>query len=92
MSMFSDNIYIESWCSMKLKYADKYRKIGLKVSYYRKAAGITQEQLAEKINKATSYVGALEAPNVDKALSFDAFFDIAEALDVEPYKLLKDDE
>lgn len=90
--MLSDKIYIESWCSMKLKYIDKYKKIGLKINYYRKAAGLTQEQLAEKINKSTSYVGALEAPNVDKALSFDTFFDIAEALDVDPYKFLKDDE
>lgn len=33
---------------MKKQYYEKYKKIGLKISYYRKCNGITQEQLAEK--------------------------------------------
>lgn len=36
---------------MKEKYNEKYRRIGLKISYYRKMKGMTQEQLAEKIDK-----------------------------------------
>ena len=34
---------------MKTIYADKYRQIGLKIAYYRKLRGLTQEQLAEKL-------------------------------------------
>lgn len=30
---------------MKTIYADKYRQIGLKIAYYRKLRGLTQEQL-----------------------------------------------
>ena len=33
----------------KTIYADKYRQIGLKIAYYRKLRGLTQEQLAEKL-------------------------------------------
>lgn len=77
---------------MKKKYYDKYRRIGLKISYYRKLKGITQEQLAEKIDKNLAFIGAVEAPNVNRTVSFDTLFDIAAVLDVPAYKFLKDDE
>ena len=76
---------------MKKQYYDKYRRIGLKISYYRKSKGITQEQLAEKISKDTSFIGAVEAPNVNRAVSRDTLFDISEVLEVPPYKFLTDD-
>ncbi|WP_173385757.1 helix-turn-helix domain-containing protein [Ruminococcus flavefaciens] len=74
------------------KYYDKYRTIGLKISYYRKLRGMTQEQLAEKIEKNLAFIGAVEAPNVNRAASLDTLFDIAEALDIPAYKFLVDDE
>ena len=77
---------------MKEKYFDKYRTIGLKISYYRKLRGMTQEQLAEKIEKNLAFIGAVEAPNVNRAASLDTLFDIAEALDIPAYKFLVDDE
>lgn len=76
---------------MKEEYYDKYRKIGLKISYYRKLNGITQEQLAEKINKNLAFIGAVEAPNVNRTVSLDTLFDIAAALNVPSYKFLIDD-
>lgn len=77
---------------MKEKYFDKYKTIGLKISYYRKLCGLTQEQLAEKINKNLAFIGAVEAPNVNRTVSLDTLFDIAEALDVPAYKFLTEDE
>jgi len=77
---------------MKEKYFDKYKTIGLKISYYRKLRGLTQEQLAEKINKNLAFIGAVEAPNVNRTVSLDTLFDIAEALDVPPYKFLTEEE
>ena len=77
---------------MKEKYFEKYRTIGLKISYYRKLRGLTQEQLAEKINKNLAFIGAVEAPNVNRTVSLDTLFDIAEALDVPAYKFLTEDE
>ena len=76
---------------MKEKYFEKYRMIGLKISYYRKLRGLTQEQLAEKIDKNLAFIGAVEAPNVNRTVSLDTLFDIAEALDVAPHKFLEDD-
>lgn len=77
---------------MKEEYYDKYRKIGLKISYYRKLNGMTQEQLAEKVNKNLAFIGAVEAPNVNRTVSLDTLFDIAAALNVPSYKFLIDDE
>ena len=76
---------------MKEKYNEKYRRIGLKISYYRKMKGMTQEQLAEKIDKNLAFIGAVEAPNVNRTVSLDTLFDIAEALEVPPYKFFIDD-
>lgn len=77
---------------MKEIYDDKYLQIGLKISYYRKLRGLTQEQLAEKVERTPAFIGHVEAPNVRKAVSLDTLFDIAEALDVPPYKFLMFDE
>ena len=77
---------------MKEKYNEKYKRIGLKISYYRKLRGMTQEQLAEKVDKNLAFIGAVEAPNINRAASLDTLFDIAEALDIEPYKLFVEDD
>lgn len=73
---------------MKYEHEQKYRQIGLKISYYRKLRGLTQEQLAEKIDKAPAFIGHVEAPNVSKAVSLDTLFDIADVLDVPAHKFL----
>lgn len=66
----------------------KYQQLGLKVSYYRKLRGITQEELAERLELSPAFIGHVEAPNVNKAVSLDTLFDIAEVLDVPPYRFL----
>lgn len=76
---------------MKQEHREQYRKLGLKISYYRKLKGLTQEQLAEKLDKNLAFIGAVEAPNIDRTVSLDTLFDIAKVLDIPPYKLLKDD-
>lgn len=65
--------------------------MGIKIGYYRKLKGLTQEQLAEMVEKNTSFIGAIEAPNVQRTLSLDTLFDIADALDISPYKFFIDD-
>ena len=77
---------------MKKQYYEKYRTIGLKIRYYRKLRGLTQEQLAEKIDKNLAFIGAVEAPNVNRTISLDTLFDIASALDIQPHKFLMEDD
>lgn len=73
---------------MKDAYAERYRQMGLKIAYYRKLRGLTQEALAEQIGRTPAYIGHVEAPNIDKAVSLDTLFDIADALEIPPEKFL----
>lgn len=73
---------------MKPIYESEYLQLGLKIAYYRKLRGLTQEQLAEKIERTPAFVGHVEAPNISKAVSLDTLFDIAKALEVPVYKFL----
>ena len=73
---------------MKSIYAEQYRQIGLKIAYYRKLRGLTEEVLAVQVGLTPAYIGRLEAPNISKALSLDTLFDIAAVLDVSPQKFL----
>lgn len=38
-------------------YESEYLQLGLKIAYYRKLRGLTQEQLAEKIKRTSAFVG-----------------------------------
>lgn len=77
---------------MNIKYRDQYRSLGIKIGYYRRLRGYTQEQLAELINKDPAYLGGIEAPNVERGISLDTLFDIAEVLKIPAYKFLIDDD
>lgn len=70
------------------EFAEYYINIGLKVAYFRKRAGLTQEQLSNIMGVGTSFIGQIEAPNIVKTISMDTLFRIAKALNVPPYKFL----
>ncbi len=69
--------------------SERYRELGYAISYYRKRKGLTQEQLAERIGISRQHMGAIEAPNMIRAISMDVLFNIASVLEIEPYILLK---
>lgn len=77
---------------MKEKHTGKYLQVGLKIAYYRKLRGLTQEQLAEDVGLTPAFIGHIEAPNINKGISLDTLFDIAEALDIPAYKFLISDD
>ncbi len=77
---------------MKPIYEADYLQLGLKIAYYRKLRGMTQEQLAEEIDRTPAFIGHVEAPNISKAVSLDTLFDISKALNIPAYKFLLFDE
>lgn len=68
---------------------ERYRDLGYAISYYRKRKGLTQEQVAERIGISRQHMGAIEAPNMVRAISLDVLFNIAAVLEIDPYLLLK---
>ena len=68
---------------------ERYRDLGCAIAYYRKRKGLTQEQVAEKVGISRQHMGAIEAPNMTRAISMDVLFNLATVLEIEPYILLK---
>lgn len=68
---------------------DKYIELGLNIAYYRKRAGMTQDQLAEKADMSRSFLGEIEAPNMVTTMSLEVLFNIARALNMPASKLLE---
>ena len=70
---------------MHTRFADKYITMGLKIAYYRKKAGLTQELLAEKIGRSVNFIAQVEG------VSLETLFSIAEVLGIPASKLLEND-
>ena len=72
---------------LESQYKINVIRIGLKISYYRKLAGMTQEELAEAINMSAGYISQLEAPGMYFCPSLKTLFKIAEVLGTTVSKL-----
>ena len=77
---------------MNSKFEMEYLQVGLIIAYYRKLRGLTQEELAERIDRTPAFIGHVEAPNIKKAVSLDTLFAISSVLDVPAYKFLMFDD
>jgi len=76
---------------MKTEFPEKYITLGLKIAYYRRKAGYTQEVFAELIDKSVSFVGQVEGTGTIRGVSLETLFKISQVLNVPPSKLLEDD-
>lgn len=75
---------------MQTKYAQKYIKFGLRVQYYRKLRGLTQEAFADKVGISWSYLAKIESPTRPFGVSMETLFTIAEVLEVPVSKLFEE--
>lgn len=76
---------------MKTEFPEKYITLGLKIAYYRRKSGFTQEYFAELIDKSVSFVGQVEGTGTIRGVSLETLFKIAQVLKVSPSKLLEED-
>ena len=65
-----------------------FRQIGAKITYYRKAQQLTQEQLAVRVNVSTNTIGRIERGKYNNNISLSLLLDIAVGLGIEAYVLL----
>ena len=73
---------------MNTERKQEYKMIGLNIAYYRKLAGLSQLQLAEKIGISRTHMSNIEAPNMPTSISLETLMDIADALNVTASMLL----
>lgn len=69
----------------------RYIEIGLKIAYYRKKNGMTQEQLAELVGISPGYLSQIETPNFVQPVSLKTLFAVADIFHIPPSKLLDED-
>ena len=67
---------------------DRFIQLGIAIAALRKMRGMSQEQLAEKSNVSRSHISAIEAPGLVRPFSLDVFFNIADALEIDPADLI----
>ena len=70
------------------KNRDRFIQLGIAIAALRKMRGMSQEQLADRTNISRSHLSAIEAPGMVRAFSMDIFFNIADALEVDPADLI----
>ena len=76
---------------MQTEFQEKYRILGLKIAYYRKKAGYTQEVFAEKINKSVNFLAQVEGTGTTRGVSLETLFKMAAVLQIPASKMLEDD-
>ncbi len=70
---------------MSLKNRDRLIQLGITISTLRRCRGLSQEQLAEV---SRSLISSIEALGLAKSFSLEVFYNIADALEVDPSILL----
>ena len=68
---------------------DRFLQLGIAIATLRKLRGLSQEKLAEKAGISRSLLSAIEAPGTAKSFSLEVFFELADALQVDPVDLLR---
>ena len=67
---------------------DRFIQLGIVISTLRRIRGLSQERLAEKANISRSLLSNIEAPNMAYGFSLDVFYNIADALEIDPADLI----
>lgn len=75
---------------MNSKFEQQYIRFGLRVAYYRKLRGYTQEAFADALGISWSYIAKVESPTRPFGVSFETLFKIAEVLNIPVSKLFEE--
>lgn len=73
---------------VEFKSRDRLIQLGIAIATLRKMRGLSQEKLAELAGVSRSHISAIEAPGMAHSFSLEVFFNIADALDVDPADLI----
>jgi len=68
------------------------KRIGIRISYIRKLRKLDQEELATKVGITRSYMSKVESANGIDGVPLSLYIRIAEALEVEAWKIFRIDE
>lgn len=73
---------------VSFKNRDRFTQLGIAIASLRKLKGLSQEKLAEKAGVSRTLISTIEAPGMANNFSLEVFFDIADALEIDPADLI----
>lgn len=73
-------------------YREQFRLLGLRIAFYRKRAGWTQEEFSDRVGCSIGFLSRIEANNGKKVagISLPMLFRMAEVLDIPVSKLFEE--
>lgn len=74
---------------VQFKNYDRFIRLGIAIGMLRRVKGFSQEVLADKAGISRSLLSSIEAPGVAKVFSMEVFFDLADALEINPAELIR---
>ncbi len=77
---------------MDAEFKRKMKDLGLKIAFHRKRRGLTQEELAEKVDYSLSYLSRIEASGINDNVvpTFEFVYKVVAALDISIHDLVDD--
>ncbi len=75
--------------AVTLSSQDRFINLGVAIGMLRRMKGYSQEEFAEKAKISRGLLSKIETPNIAKVFSLQVFFDIADALEIDPVELLR---
>ncbi len=74
------------------EYREQYRMLGLRIAFYRKKAGLTQEQFSNLVGCSMGFLSRIEANNGKKiaGISLPMLFRMADILNISICCLFED--
>lgn len=70
-------------------FALRYKKLGIKIAYFRKLEGLTQVELASKVGISASHLSKIER-GVAQGVPLSIYWNIADVLKVDLKQILGD--
>ena len=67
--------------------SEQMKELGFGIAYFRKKAGLSQQELADLVGISRQHLGAIEAPNMERPFSVALLFRLSAALSVEAKEL-----
>ena len=64
------------------RHNEEFRQLSLKISYYRKKKGLSQQEVAELVGISHNHMAQIEAPGITRPFSIKVLFDIAKVLEI----------
>lgn len=71
------------------KNTERISQIGIAITAWRRHRGMSQEKMAEIAGITRSTLSNIESPHNNDNFSIDTFFNISDALDIDPAILIK---